>query len=59
MRITNREFVEKHQNFNLCCKIAEITPTMRQASKFRNGRGLAYKVYKRMKDKQKQMRGEG
>lgn len=39
--LTNAEFTEVKEFINLCEK-AETDPTVRQASKFRNMRGLAY-----------------
>lgn len=40
--MTNKEFVSD-QIFVKCCEEANIKPTRRQASKFRNQKGLAYK----------------
>lgn len=39
---TNRQFA-KRPEFIAACERAEIKPTERQASKFRRGKGLAYK----------------
>jgi len=41
--MTNREF-RKDKIFRKCCEKMEILPTTRQASKFRNGKGLAIKA---------------
>ena len=40
--MTNSEFAQKNEYFKKCCKRAGIEPTVRQASKFRNRKGLAY-----------------
>lgn len=39
----NKEFAEKDVNFIRCCEAAGVEPTKRQASKFRNGKGRAFK----------------
>jgi hypothetical protein len=46
----NKTFAETNQKFNMACKALSKTiefkdfkPTTRQASKFRNKRGIAYK----------------
>lgn len=41
--MTNREFTE-HEAFRKACIRARVEPTRRQASKFRNKKGLAFKV---------------
>jgi hypothetical protein len=41
--VTNREFAEKDKEFRNLCENSGVKPTTRQASKFRNKRGLAYK----------------
>lgn len=41
--MTNKEFSEQDKIFNKACEIAGIKSTKRQASKYRNGKGLAYK----------------
>lgn len=41
--MTNREFAEKDGAFNRACSRVGIQATKRQASKWRGGRGLAYK----------------
>ncbi|MBU0847667.1 hypothetical protein KKH23_10815 [Patescibacteria group bacterium] len=45
-RITNKKFAEADEFFNKACGLAEVKPTSRQASKFRLGKGLAYKFRK-------------
>ena len=42
VRMTNRQFSEKDQNFKNACVKAGVAPTVRQASKFRMKQGLAY-----------------
>ena len=42
--MTNSEFAKKDEFFIECCKRAGVEPGTRQASKFRNKQGLAYKV---------------
>jgi hypothetical protein len=39
--VTNAKFAEKDKLFNAACSMASLAPTTRQASKWRNGRGLA------------------
>lgn len=41
--MNNREFAEKDWTFRDYCEKAGVKPTKRQASKFRMGKGLAYK----------------
>ena len=41
---TNIMYSEKNELFKGCCKKARCKPTARQASKFRRGLGVAYKV---------------
>lgn len=48
-RITNKEFKED-KFFISCCEKVGITPTMRQASKFRNEKGSAYKSRRLVKE---------
>lgn len=43
MRETNRTFAETNQAFKKACERAGTPATKRQASKFRNERGIAYK----------------
>lgn len=40
---TNAIFAEKNKEFQVACEAAGIAPTKRQASKYRNKRGLAYR----------------
>lgn len=44
-RITNKKFTED-KFFIACCEKAKVDVTMRQASKFQSGKGIAYKVRK-------------
>ena len=48
-KITNKKFTED-KFFIVCCEKASVNPTMRQASKFRNKKGSAYKVRNSVKD---------
>lgn len=41
-RMTNREFAEHDREFRAACERAGIKPSVRQASKWRLGFGLAY-----------------
>ena len=43
MREDNRTFAQTNQAFKNACEKAETPPTKRQASKYRNKRGIAYK----------------
>lgn len=43
-RITNKMFMENNEVFKTCCERMEIEPTLRQASKFRMGKGTAFKA---------------
>lgn len=36
------KFSKENKLFLKCCELANVPPTMRQASKFRNGKGLAF-----------------
>ena len=45
-RITNREFSTSDVKLNHWCGIADTAPTRRQASKYRNRQGEAYKASK-------------
>ncbi len=47
--MTNKEFL-KDKAFLECCKKANIEPSKRQASKFRNKKGIAYKYHEEVKD---------
>jgi len=40
--MTNRKFAVEDKKFRACCKAMKIEPTKRQASKYRNEKGLAY-----------------
>ena len=44
--IYNSVFANENENFKLCCEKAGVKPTKRQASKFRNKSGAAYKFMK-------------
>jgi hypothetical protein len=46
MDLTNAQFAARDKAFGFACEKAKVKPTRRQASKFRNGRGLAYKASK-------------
>ena len=41
--MTNKEFAQKDSGFHTACEKAGIEATKRQASKFRNQKGKAYK----------------
>lgn len=43
MEVTNAEFAKSNKEFITACEAVDIPPTLRQASKFRNKRGKAYK----------------
>ena len=59
--MTNKEFAEQNKEFRKACVVASsieakkgrkadsIMPTTRQASKYRNKKGLAYKPWRIMK----------
>lgn len=51
--MTNREF-SKDKEFIECCERANVKPTARQASKFRNQQGLAYKIGKKENENRQQ-----
>jgi len=51
--MTNKEFKED-KHFRACCKKMDIGATKRQASKFRNKKGLAYKANKLVKEGEKE-----
>jgi len=40
--MSNREYAEKTKAFREACSEAQIEPTIRQASKWRNGKGKAF-----------------
>jgi len=41
--MTNKEFAEKDDKFKSVCEKLGIKPTVRQASKWRNKKGIAWK----------------
>jgi len=41
---TNRDFASSNVHFIAACEKASINPTQRQASKYRNGKGAAFKA---------------
>jgi len=43
-RVTNKKFAENNKFFIADCKRAGVEPTSRQASKYRLGKGLAFKA---------------
>ena len=43
---SNEEFAQQDVAFNKACNAANVKPTARQASKFRNKKGMAWKVMK-------------
>jgi len=45
-KITNKEFLEQDQIFKRACELVQLPPTKRQASKFRNKKGKAFKGLK-------------
>jgi len=47
-KVTNKMFAKGDSFFNKACGMAEVEPTTRQASKFRMGKGLAYKHRKQV-----------
>jgi len=48
--MTNKKYM-KEPRFIKMCELANIEPTRRQASKFKNGKGRAYKKAIEMKGK--------
>jgi len=48
-RVTNKEFSEKDGHFLFVCGKFNVTPTKRQASKFRRGLGKASKLMRGVK----------
>ena len=44
MKLTNVEFRKTDKVFRKACKLAGVPATTRQASKYRNGKGLASQV---------------
>ena len=45
----NSTFAQSNELFQEVCKISQIEPTARQASKWRNKKGSAYKFYNERK----------
>ena len=45
--VTNAMFVKEDKSFKSACEKAGTEPTVRQASKFRNKKGIAYKSTRR------------
>ena len=43
-RETNAEFAKYDKKFNDFCRVAEVEPTRRQASKFRMSKGKVYRI---------------
>lgn len=48
--MTNKKFAEKDKGFREACEKAGVEPTTRQASKFRNKKGSAYKASKEVSE---------
>lgn len=46
--ISNKEFCATNAQFIDACRRADIKPTKRQTSKFRNKQGIAYKKLKQI-----------
>ena len=44
--MTNKKFAETNQEFIEACQSIDIKPTKRQASKYRMGKGKAFKAKK-------------
>ncbi len=42
--MTNRKFAKEDEKFQKACTLVEIEPTVRQASKYRNKKGKAFKA---------------
>jgi hypothetical protein len=47
-QVTNKEFAKNDDFFNKACEKAGVKPTSRQASKFRLGKGMAFKHRKQV-----------
>jgi hypothetical protein len=47
--MTNKEFAETNKAFQKACENAGVKPTPRQASKYRNKKGKAWKTKKKEK----------
>jgi hypothetical protein len=43
--LTNKQFATRDETFRVACGMAGVPVTTRQASKYRNGRGLAWKFH--------------
>lgn len=43
-KVTNTKFAKENDDFRKACELANVEPTARQASKFRNKRGSAFRV---------------
>jgi len=52
-KVTNKMFAKDDSFFNKACGMAEVESTTRQASKFRMGKGSAYKHRKQVKEEEK------
>ena len=46
IKLSNKHFAETDKPFQIACQVASIPPTKRQASKWRNGKGLVWKTFK-------------
>lgn len=44
MKMTNSEFAKQDQDFNKYCRALCVTPTTRQASKYRRKMGAVYTI---------------
>ena len=44
--LSNAEFTRESDIFKRACKLGKVEPTVRQASKFRNDKGTAWKFKK-------------
>lgn len=44
--ISNAQYAKTNSHFLMCCEKANVPPTSRQASKFRNKYGAAYIVHR-------------
>ena len=47
IQITNKKFAET-EDFKKKCEFCKVIPTKRQASKYRNKRGIVYKTYNKI-----------
>ena len=45
-KMTNRMYAQENKEFNDACSKFDVKPTSRQASKFRNKKGVLYKKMK-------------